>query len=379
MTRRTGRTLVAAGSVLAALGSAHAWWNLQQLRQLPSVPSLPDADPGTVGRDSPRLSVLIPARDEAARIGHCLHSVRAQQGVDFEVLVLDDRSSDGTAQVVEHHLEDSRIQLLTSDGEPPAGWLGKQWACHQLAHAASGDLLVFVDADVQLRPDALARLVEAFESEPLDAVSPYPRQVSVTLAERVVQPLLQWSWATLLPLASAERSSNPALVAANGQVLAITREAYDAIGGHEAVRERTLDDVALFQELTRRGRRAVLTDGTDVATCRMYDDWPSLRDGYSKSLWEATGSPAGAVAVTALLGLTYLVPPLAAVRRGSTVGAAGYAAAVVGRAVVAHRVGGRVWPDSLLHPASIAAFTYLVGRSWVGRYRGTLTWKSRTL
>ena len=192
-----------------------------------------------------KVSVLVPARDEAGKVGHCLASIRQQVGVGhLEVLVLDDRSSDGTDQVVRQHLDDERVTLLVAEGEPPEGWLGKTWACHQLAREASGDVLVFVDADVTLEADAVARVVELLNTGEVDAVSPYPRQVALTMAERVVQPLLQWSWATMLPLGVAERSDNPALVAANGQLLAITREAYDECGGHEAVRDRVLDDIA---------------------------------------------------------------------------------------------------------------------------------------
>ena len=367
--RRAAHVVVAIGSALATAGSVHSWWNLRQLRVLP----LEDRPGGAT------VSVLVPARDEAGVIGHCLTSLRAQVGVpDLEILVLDDRSSDGTGDVVAHHVDGERVRLISSDAEPPSGWLGKTWACHRLAAEASGDVLVFVDADVTLAPDALRRMVSLLADGEVDAISPYPRQISVTWAERLLQPLLQWSWATLLPLGLAERSTRQSLVAANGQVLAITRDAYNDAGGHEPIRDQVIDDVALFQRLKAVGRRGALADGTDVATCHMYDGWPELRDGYTKSLWSATGSPTGAAAVVALLGLAYVAPPVAAIF-GSRIGAVGYLGAVGGRALVAHRVGGRVWPDSLLHPASVVGFGYLTARSWVGRRRGTLTWKSRPL
>ena len=371
MTRvgRAAHFVVAIGSALAAAGAVHSWWNLRQLRELPRE----------VGMRLPRVSVLVPARDEAATIGQCLTAVRGQVEVaDLEILVLDDRSSDGTSDVVAHHLNDPRVRLIKADGEPPGGWLGKTWACHQLSEAATGQVLVFVDADVTLAPDAVARVLTLLSDGELDAVSPYPHQIAVTWSERIIQPLLQWSWATLLPLGLAERSRRTSLVAANGQVLAITRDAFDAIGGHAGVRDEVIDDVALFQNLKRTGRRGALADGTDVATCHMYDSWPELRDGYAKSLWSATGSPTRAVALVGLLAITYVAPPIAAIF-GSRIGAIGYLGAVSGRALVAHRAGGRVWPDSLLHPASVAGFGYLTARSWVGRRRGTLTWKSRPL
>jgi glycosyltransferase involved in cell wall biosynthesis len=374
--RNVRRGAVAAGTALAIAGAVHSWINLRRLRVLPSATT--DRTPDSDDEHRWHISVLIPARDEAGHVGHCLETVRAQQGVDIdEIVVFEDRSSDGTAQVVSHHLSDPRVRLIEADREPPPGWLGKTWACHQLARAATGDLLVFVDADVRLAPDAVARIVSAMQASNLDAVSPYPRQLALTWSERVAQPLLQWSWATLLPLGLAEASPRPSLVAANGQLMAITRDAYDGCGGHQAIRSAVLDDIALFAQLKRSGRRAVLADGTGVAACRMYDDWPSLRDGYTKSLWAATGSPAGAAVIAGTLTTAYIAPPLAMLIGRSRVGVVGYAAAVASRAVVARRVEGSVWPDSMLHPASIAMFDYLLVRSWIGRRRGTLRWRGR--
>ncbi|MCZ3387901.1 MAG: glycosyltransferase family 2 protein [Actinomycetia bacterium] len=366
---RVARSAVATGTAIAVAGALHSWWNLRQLRVLPS----------RTRAGTPRVSLLVPARDEAGNIGHCLTSLRAQVDVpDLEIVVLDDRSSDGTTDVIAHHLVDHRIRQVVGSGEPPNGWLGKTWACHRLSVEASGSVLVFVDADVTLSDDAVSRMVALLESGVVEAVSPYPRQLALTWSERIIQPLLQWSWATLLPLGLAERSTRPSLVAANGQLLAITRDAYDAVGGHEAIRDEVLDDVALFQQLKQNGLRGALADGTEVATCRMYQNWSDLRDGYSKSLWSATGSPLGATAFVSVMALAYVVPPVAALL-GSRVGAIGYVGAVGGRAWVAHRVDGRVWPDSVLHPASVIGFGYLTARSWVGHRRGSLTWKSRPL
>lgn len=366
--RRLRDVAAAAGSVGAVVATAHTVVNLTRLRRPPPEP--PEV---TVA-----VSVLVPARDEAGRVGQCLTAVRAQRGVDqLEVVVLDDRSSDGTAQVVRHHLDaDPRVRMLSGAGEPPPGWLGKPWACARLAEVATGDVLVFLDADVILEPDALAGIVALMDRAQLDAVSPYPRQLAGTPSERLVQPLLQWSWLTFLPLRLAETSARESLVAANGQVLAVRADSYRRAGGHAAVAGEVLDDVALFRALKRVGCRAVVTDGTDVATCRMYDGWPQLRDGYTKSLWAAFGTPGGAVGVTGLLGLLYVVPPVAALA-GARIGWVGYAAGVAGRVVVGRRVGSRVWPDALAHPASVAALGYLSAQSWHRRRRGELRWKGR--
>jgi hypothetical protein len=364
------RRLVAAGSLLAAAGTLHAAWNLRRLR-------VPPADPPPVAE---HVAVLLPVRDEVHRVEPCLRSVLAQRGLrHVSVVVLDDGSTDGTADLVRTVAgADPRVRVVTG-GPLPEGWWGKPWACEQLAaHAVGASVLVFVDADVVLGPDAVASSVALLRWAGLDLVSPYPRQVAVTVGERLVQPLLQWSWLTLLPLRVAERSPRESLAAANGQLLVIDTAAYRRAGGHAAVRAEMLEDVALLRAVKRSGGRGTVADGTELATCRMYDGWPALRDGYAKSLWSAFGSPAGAAAVVGALGLAYVVPPLAALR-GSRVGAAGWAAAVAGRVLVGRRVGSRVWPDALAHPASVVAFGRLTARSVRLHRRGGLTVRGRRL
>lgn len=314
------------------------------------------------------MSVLIPARDEAATIGRCLDALRDQDVA--EVLVLDDASSDETASLARA----GGARVLT--GAPlPDGWLGKPHACAQLAAAASGDILVFLDADVRLAPGAIGAAVGVLESTGLDLAAPHPRQEAVTPAERLIQPLLQWSILTFLPLRLAERSPRPSLSAANGQFLVVRRVAYERAGGH--VRDAVLDDLALLRAIKRTGGRGGVVDGTDLATCRMYDGWESLRDGYGKSLWTAFGSPAGSAAVVGTLALAYVLPPLAALR-GSRIGTLGYAAAVLGRVITARRTGGRT-VDALAHPVSIAMLAWLTARSHVQHRRGHLRWKGRLI
>ena len=377
MRSRAAQRLVALGSALSVAGTAHLAWNLRRLR-------VPPADPPPVAEP---VAVLIPARDEAARIGPCLRSVLGQTGLrDLRVLVLDDGSTDGTAEVVRAIAgDDPRVTVLTGT-PPPEGWWGKPWACQQLADAAEGpsaaahppSLLVFVDADVVLAPHAVASAVTLLRWAGLQLVSPYPRQHAGSLGERLVQPLLQWSWLTTLPLRAAERSPRESLAAANGQLLVLDAPAYRTAGGHAAVRAAMLEDVALLRAVKRAGGRGTVVDGTGLASCRMYDGWAELREGYAKSLWSAFGSPAGAVAVLGGLGTVYVLPPLAALR-GSRIGLLGYAAAVAGRVLAARRTGSRPWPDSLGHPASVAAFGALVVESLQRHRAGTLSVRGRPL
>lgn len=367
---RLWRNLVRAGSLGAVALTAHTALNLRRLRT-------PEREPAEVAE---RVSVLLPVRDEAGNVRACLQSLLEQIRVpDLEIVVADDGSTDETAELVrEVARADARVKLLEGIGEPPGGWLGKPHACQVLADEASGDVLVFVDADVRLAPHAVAAAVGLLRGSRLDLVSPYPRQIALTGGERLVQPLLQWSWLTTLPLGLAERSPRPSLGAANGQFLVVDASVYRKAGGHAAVRGEVLDDVALLRAVKAAGGHGGVVDGTALATCRMYVDWPSLRDGYSKSLWSAFGSPAGAAAVMTGLGVVYLLPPLAALG-GSVTGLTGYLAGVAGRYVVAERTAGRSLPDSLAHPVSVGLLGFLTARSVVLHRRGELAWRGRRL
>jgi GT2 family glycosyltransferase len=371
------------GTAGSLAGTAHAALNLRRLR-------VPDTASTTAPDVAERVSVLLPVRDEVRCVRRCLMAVLASSGLaDLEVLVLDDGSCDGTAELVaELATGDRRVRLLggsdgvlaASTGGLPDGWLGKPAACARLARAATGSVLVFVDADVELTPVGLAATVRLLRSAGLDLVCPYPVQDGVTRAERLVQPLLAWSWMTTVPLRVAERSTRPSLAAANGQVLAVDAAVYRRCGGHAApgVRGAVLEDIELLRAVKRAGGRGTIVDGTDVAHCRMYHGWSQLREGYAKSLWAAFGSSAGALAVAGAAAVVYVLPPLAMLA-GSRAGAVGYAAAVTGRAMVTRRVGGRVWPDSLAHPASVVVFCALVVDSLRRHANGTLTWKGRAL
>ena len=334
--------------------------------------------PRTAGE---RIAVLLPLRDEADRVTPCLEALLGQRGApNLDILVLDDDSTDGTAGVVRAVAGDE-VRLLQG-GEPPPGWLGKPHACQQLADAAPDvDVLVFVDADVVLAPDAIAGAVALRREIGVNLLSPYPKIVG---AGRLVQPLLQWSWLTFLPLRAVERSPRPSLAAAAGQWLVIDRAGYDRAGGHAAVRGDVLEDIGLARAVKRSGGRVALADGSRLATCRMYASWRELADGYAKSLWASFGSPAGAAAVVLVLLLLYAVPPVAAVGflAGGAIGLAwwsltAYLLGVGGRVVSARATGGRAWPDALAHPVSVVVFAWLVVRSFRMRRRGLLTWRGR--
>ena len=248
----------------------------------------------------PRVSVLVPARNEEASIAACVEAVRASVGVDWELVVLDDHSDDRTADIVrEIATKDARVRL-----EPapplPAGWCGKQHACFTLAGHARFPLLTFLDADVRLAPAALARLVAFQRQSRAELVSGFPRQETVTLLEQLVIPLIHWLLVCWLPLAGMRRSRRAAFGAGCGQWFLTTRAAYDAAGGHAAVRASLHDGLTLPRAYRRAGFRTDVCDATDLAACRMYRSAGGVWFGLAKNAREG-------MAATAQVGFWTLV------------------------------------------------------------------------
>lgn len=370
---RSGSKVIGAavrvGSATAGLVAAQACLNVVLLRR-------PPTDPPVAGE---AVAVVMPARDEARRIGACLARVLAQERVpDLTVVVVDDGSTDGTAAVVRAVAGgDPRVRLVVTP-PLPAGWRGKPHACTVGAAAGlDATVLVFLDADVLLSRYALAAALAQRRDLDVALLSPFPRQRARSPAEHLVQPLLAWSWLGMVPLRWSERSLRPSLAVACGQFLLLTRAAYERCGGHAGVRGEVLEDLALARAVRRSGGRTAVTDGSGLADCRMYDGWADLREGYSKSMWSAFGSPAGALAAHVGMSTAYVLPPLAAAL-GSPVGLAGYLAAVTGRAVVARRSGTSVWP-AFAHPLASAVTTWVTLQSLWRRRRGHLTWKGRAV
>lgn len=374
--RSIARAIAGTGAITAAALTVHAALNMRRIRR--------PRDESVTVRE--RVSILLPARNEAHRIVPTLRSLLAQEGLpDLEILVLDDGSTDGTGDVVRQVVgSDPRVKVIDGpDDLPPRGWLGKSWACHRLAQEATGDVMVFVDADVQLTTRAVASTIHHMREGGLDLLSPYPRQVAVTGAERITQPLVVWSWVTALPIAITERSHYPSMAAAVGQFLVVDARAYRISGGHEAVSDMILEDVGVLRALKRAGFQGAPADGSAVASCRMYDSWPEIYDGYTKSVWSAVQPSPVAYALVAVMALAYVAPPVFAVlgpgRAVRAWGIAGYASGVAGRYVVARRTGERIWPDVLAQPVSVATFAGLILASLRRHRAGTITWRGRPL
>jgi hypothetical protein len=337
------------------------------------------------GRGAVRAScsVLIPARNEEATIESALSSVLQSVCVDFEVIVLDDGSTDRTAEIVRKiALSDARVRLETAV-PLREGWCGKNFACHQLATLAQHPLLVFMDADVRVsRPDSLARLAAFADQSGAALISGVPRERTYGLIEKLIIPLIHFVLLGFLPIERMRKSTDPRFAAACGQILAVRREAYDRIGGHTTIASRIHDAVALTRTFRAHGFKTDLFDGTDTFHCRMYRRASEVWHGFAKNAHEGLGARQLILPATLLLLGGQVMPlvllPFAASPLALAFAIIGTVAAFLPRIVGIVRFRQSLI-GALLHPLGICA---LVAIQWFAFFRSfrrrPATWKGRS-
>lgn len=237
----------------------------------------------------PKVSILVPARNEESNIEDCLSSLLAQDYPDFQVIVLDDNSTDSTWEILTRIAEgNKRLNIIKGKPLPP-GWLGKHWACSQLAQNADGDLLLFTDADTRHHPRTLREAVAALFAEKADIITAFPYEEVVTWSERLMVPLFPWFILGFLPLFLAYRLKSSALSAGIGQFMFFRREAYYQIGGYEAIKQEVVDDVALVKKIKKAGLKWRMANGNSRIRCRMYHGFHDVYQGFTKNLFAGFG------------------------------------------------------------------------------------------
>jgi cellulose synthase/poly-beta-1,6-N-acetylglucosamine synthase-like glycosyltransferase len=322
------------------------------------------------------VSLLIPARDEAIVLAANLPQLSDIGDDLLEILVLNDGSRDQTAEVVRRAAgDDPRIRLV--DGEPlPAGWLGKNWGCWQLAAAARSEYLVFCDADVAVAAGALDATVNLLAAHD-DVVTALPRQRSTSLSARVVVPFFtQLPIFLLLPVALVRRLRSSAISAGNGQWLAFRRSTYAAIGGHAAIRSEVVEDVALVRLAKRHGARARVVLAQSSLAAWTYASWEEVEEGFAKNAFRLVGGRAGGfAAAVAIFYLATLHPFLAALAGGNHLPLLLLLSLRVAGAALFHHGPAAV----LLHPVGALLALWIGGLSAWRSWTGTLSWRGRSL
>jgi chlorobactene glucosyltransferase len=336
----------------------------------------------------PRVSVLVPARNEEANIGPCVTSLLSQDYPEFQVIVLDDDSSDGTGQVLAVLAQKDRRLRAIKGTALPDGWLGKPWACHQLWQASDGELLLFTDADTRHAPQSVRDAVAALSAEGADLLCAIPHQYVGSWAEKLLVPLIPWSIFSFVPLVLVHRRDLRVPSAAVGQFMLFRRQAYEDIGGHAAVREHAAEDLALGRRVKAARLSLRLADGGQRICVRMYRNSREACEGFSKNLFAAFDYRVSAfVFVWLWLGFVFLEPlvlltlalfsvslhPLSLVLA---------AVAVASSFLLWEMMSWRFRFPRLLgvfYPAIIFSAVVVALRSMVLTLSGRTTWKGRTL
>lgn len=341
--------------------------------------------------EGPLVSILLPIRDEERNIEECVRALMKQDYPRYELIILDDDSSDASAEIAEgllQELRDPRISARVIRGEAlPEGWVGKNWACHQLAEAASGDFLFFTDASVIHEPGTIASAVDHACAKNAGLVSAWPQQITVGWAERLTAPLQYVATLAFFPIwlqrliqsrrDSSDSSLTRLFALANGQFLFFTRECYYAVGGHAAVRSHMAAELALAREIMVRaanGLRLVHCDALRFSTVRMERSFGEARDGYSRHMRAIFDRHAVLFWIAVVIQIACLIGPFYLL---FATGLVFPVAALFGiRAILAARFRSD-WVSVLCHPAGAALLLLFQFDNWLRTVTKGMTWKGR--
>jgi chlorobactene glucosyltransferase len=352
--------------------------NLLSIRQIPR---------SVIGGDAPMVSVLLPVRNEERTIGLVLSSLADQEYPNYEVLILDDHSDDATVSCARPLIEANPRFRLLQGKELPDGWVGKNFACHQLSQEAKGDLLLFIDADTVHTRQSVSSAVAELERTGAGLLTLIPDERMETFWEKTFLPLLHFTLFALLPAFLFSRSRPAKLAMANGQYLLFRREDYERIGGHQAVRRAMVEDVWLSRLIKAHGARLAIGDGGMFVSCRMYRSLGEIWNGFSKNLFAGFQYSIPAMALAMIFNFCSSVFPFAALLWGVFAGdvqsswfllVAAQVAILLGiRVVLAVRFHLSVW-SAFLHPLAVLVLIGIAVNScrWVFSRRG-VRWKGR--
>jgi chlorobactene glucosyltransferase len=337
---------------------------------------------------TPFVSILVPARNEALNIEKCIRSLLAQEYPSFEVIALDDQSTDATRSILED-IQKEKPTLKILGGEPlPSGWLGKHWACHQLAQASRGELLLFTDADTWHEHYALRDSIAALLQEGVDLLTAFPHEQVITWGEKLTVPVIAFAPFSFVPVFLARWLGFSSMVITIGQFMLFRRSAFEAIGGYEAVRLHPLDDVKFGRRILRHGFQWLLVDGTHHVHCRMYRDFHSSVAGLTRSLFAFfTHHVPLYVLAWAWIGIMFLEPIVVIFLNGLGIQTTFFRPYLVWIAVLEAvllflliylRFRFPVYLV-LFYPVSICLFVWLAFRSLISAWFGKSGWKDRSL
>jgi glycosyltransferase involved in cell wall biosynthesis len=351
-------------------------WVLAFFRTLLNLALVPRLKRGAIPSARLLVSVIIPARDEAHVIGQTVRALLASTYDNFELIVIDDRSTDGTGDVV-RAIDDPRLLVIAGE-EPPPGWLGKPWALHKGSLVARGELLLFVDADILYAPGALAAAVAWMEETGRDMITLLPDIRMRGFWDHVAMPNLAMFLFTLSPSWLANRTNLPMLAIGGGTGNLVRREAYAAAGGHEALKAAVVDDVALGRLIRRSGRTTAGVRAEPFVSVHMYDGLRGIVEGFTKNGFAIFNRNYALAAVVLVISAAGNLLPYALAVTGEPFSIASVALITVIRVILFAALGYSLLAAIFLHPLMIAVWLWIMLRSmWITGIRRRLPWRGR--
>lgn len=322
------------------------------------------------------ISVLIPARNEESNIEKCIRGAIRQDYQNKEIIVLDDQSTDNTYTIASS-FKPNNINILKGS-ELPQDWLGKNWACHQLAKQANGEYLLFIDADVVLKPEVISSAIFELEKSNSTLLSIFPTQIIKSFGEYLIVPLMNWLLLTFLPLRFVYNSPSSAFVAANGQFMLWKKDDYVKIGGHERVKGKVVEDMELAR-LAKQNKLNVKTFlGGELVFCRMYNSFSDSYNGFQKNFYAGFSiNPLFFFIIILFLLVVFLVPLLVISNTFYT--AIPIILIIVTRTVVSIKSKQSSFINIILHPIQMVLM-FWIGVISILKYKtNKLVWKQRKL
>lgn len=330
---------------------------------------------------TPKVSILIPARNEEKNIGECMNGLLKQDYSNFEIIVLNDHSEDDTLHIIQQYQErDNRIKFINGK-ELPSGWTGKNWACYQLSQVATGEIFIFTDADNRHAPFAVKNTVGYIQNLKLGLISAFPQQWTVTLPEKLIVPIMDIFVYGTLPLWATHYLPFSSMAAANGQWIAFTREAYRQLGGHETVKNELVEDTVLARLAKKNKIKILTTAGTDAVFSRMYKNANEVWHGFSKNFYGLAGYNNIVFFGIILSMLIAFVSPyfLWMISSIRTLAIVAIDINILIRVLISIKYKHPFWVSILLHPISMLYAVIIGLNSFWSINRGTIKWKGREI
>lgn len=326
-------------------------------------------------RKKPKISILIPARNEEHNLPALLESLGKLTYPEYEVIICNDHSADHTPEILEKFGQTANnFQWFTSE-KLPVNWLGKNFACHQLAQKAKGDYLLFLDADVHVQSGFLSPIITQSIHKNLSLLSLFPRQTMYSTGEKSTVPLMNWILISLLPLPLVRLSKQSSLAAANGQFMFFEAKNYRENQWHQQVKQENVEDILIMRRMKEAGFRVEVLANFGAVSCRMYSSYREAVEGFSRNIHQYFGGNSAIMFLFWLLTVPGILIAILTLPTFTTLVLIGQA--ILLRIIISLHSRQPVWSNLYYHPLQMAALTHILVRNLLGKRKKTVKWKDR--